>query len=225
MAKITKPSIRPLFHGDIVKRANLLRFIREYVDINNMIPGYYMEFGVLNGEGMIDAYRQFRGIFSHFYGFDSFEGLPELSSDDQRAANLSPIFHKGNFASMQYEFVRQAILSSCRMEAEELSLIKGFYNESLPAFDKESLKVHGIPNVIYIDCDLYSSTLDVLRFIDDLIVTGTWILFDDYWFYRGSPHEGEQKAIREWTENHARIGLQPYCNFEGWGRAFIAYEK
>jgi hypothetical protein len=225
MDKVTKPSIRPLIHGDIIKRANLFRFIREFIEMNNMAPGYYMEFGVLNGEGMVDAYRQFRGLFSHFYGFDSFEGLPELSPDDQRAANLTPIFHAGNYTSMQFEYVQQTILSSCRMAPDELSLIKGFYNESLPAFHKESLSSHGIPLVMYIDCDLYSSTLDVLRFIDDLVVTGTWVLFDDYWCYRGAPQEGEQKAISEWLDENHRIGLQPYCNFEGWGRAFIVYEK
>jgi O-methyltransferase len=225
MEKITRPSARPLIHGDIIKRANLFRFIREFLEANDMAPGYYLEFGVLNGEGMIDAYRQFRGLISHFYGFDSFEGLPELSTDDQKAENLTPAFYKGNFASMQFEYVQRAILSSCRMAPDELTLIKGFYNESLPAFPRESLVSQGIPLVIYIDCDLYSSARDVLQFINDLVVTGTWILFDDYWCYRGSPYEGEQKAIREWMDGNERIGLQPYCNFEGWGRAFIAYEK
>ena len=223
--KVTKPSMRPLIHGDIIKRANLFRFIREFIEMQNMSQGYYMEFGVLNGECMIDAYRQFRGAFSHYYGFDSFEGLPELSLDDQRAAKLTPIFHKGNYASMQYEFVHQTILSSCRMSTNELSLEKGFFSESLPLFSKARLNGQGSASCIYIDCDLYSSTVDVLRFIDDLVVTGTWILFDDYWCYRGSPLEGQQKAIKEWLANNHKIGLQPYCNFEGWGRAFIAYEK
>jgi len=223
--KITKPSIRPLIHGDIIKRANLFRFIREFVEVQNYGPGYYMEFGVLNGESMIDAYRQFRGQFSHFFGFDSFEGLPELTSDDERASKLTPIFHKGNYASMQYDFVRQTILSSCRMAPSELSLEKGFFNEVLPSFDKASLRNQGNANCIFIDCDLYSSTVDVLHFIEDLLITGTWVLFDDFWCYRGSPFEGEQKAIREWLEGNKRIGLQPYCNFDGWGRAFIAFEK
>lgn len=190
-----------------------------------MAPGYYMEFGVLNGECMIDAYRQFRGRFSHFYGFDSFEGLPALSSDDQRAAKLTPVFHKGNFASMQFEYVQKTIISSCRMSPGELSLVRGFFDESLPKFPKESLTKWGIPLVITIDCDLYSSTVDVLQFVDSLVVTGTWVLFDDYWCYRGSPHEGEQKAVREWVEDNPRIGLQPYCNVDGWGRAFVVYEK
>lgn len=225
MDKITKPSYRPLIHGDILKRANLFRWIREFIEMQNMGPGYYMEFGVLNGECMIDAYRQLRGAISHFYGFDSFEGLPELSLEDQKSASLIPMFRKGNFASMQYDYVKQTILSSCRMAPEELTLTKGLFNEVLPKFRKEELKKNGVALVIYVDCDLYSSTTDVLKFVDDLIVPGTWLIFDDYWCYRGSPYEGEQRAIEEWLETHPRIGLQPYGNFEGWGRAFIAYEK
>jgi O-methyltransferase len=225
MSQIKKPSMRPLIHGDILKRANLFRFIREFTEAQDMPKGYYMEFGVLNGECMIDAYRQFRGLFSHFLGFDSFEGLPDLSAEDIVSAELMPIFHQGNYASMQYEYVKKVILNSCRMEAEELTLVKGLFSKSLPEFQKEELKQYGIPLVIYIDCDLYSSTVDVLHFIDDLIVTGTWIIFDDYWCYRGSPYHGEQKAIREWMDGHKRIGLQPYCNLEGWSRAFIVYEK
>jgi O-methyltransferase len=225
MNRSIRPSTRPLIHGDIVKRANLFRFVREFVEAQNMGSGYYMEFGVLNGECMIDAYRQFRGLFSHYFGFDSFEGLPELTSDDQKASILSPGFHKGNFASMQLEYVQQTILSSSRMPSDELSLVRGFFNESLPKICKDDLKKYGVPLVMYVDCDLYSSTVDVLQFIGDLAVTGTWIFFDDYWCYRGSPHEGEQRAIREWLDSNDRIGLQPYCNFDGWGRAFIAYEK
>ena len=79
--------------------------------------------------------------------------------------------------------------------------------------------------IVVIDCDLYSSTVDVLKFIDDLVVGGTWILFDDYWCFRGSPLHGQQKAIQEWLERNPKLGLNGYCNFNGFGRAFIAYEK
>ena len=225
MPRVTRPSTKPLIHGDILKRANLFRFIREFVEAQSMAPGYYMEFGVLNGECMIDAYRQFRGLFTHYYGFDSFEGLPDLTSEDQDAARLTPLFHKGNFASMQLEYVRQNILTSSRMAPEELTLVPGVFKQTLPGFHKDKLREQGVPLVIYIDCDLYSSTVDCLNFIDSLVTTGTWLLFDDYWCYRGSPDAGEQRAIREWMTGHKRIGLQPYGNFDGWGRAFVAYEK
>ncbi|MEI6260702.1 MAG: TylF/MycF/NovP-related O-methyltransferase [Deltaproteobacteria bacterium] len=194
MPKVTKPSILPLINGDILKRTNLFRWIREYIEAMSMPDGYYIEFGVLNGECMIDAYRQFRGRIQHYFGFDSFEGLPSLSTEDQKAAKYSPIFHKGNYCSMPLEFVKQNILSSCRMQEDELTLVKGMFSEVLPSYDKKCLRRVGVPLVIYIDCDLYSSTVDAINFIDELAVTGTWILFDDYWTYRGSPFHGQQKG-------------------------------
>lgn len=225
MSKVTKPSILPLIQGDLLKRANLFRWIREFIEAMKMPNGYYMEFGVLNGECMIDAYRQLRGVIQHFFGFDSFEGLPDLSSEDQKALKYSSIFNKGNYCSMPVEFVRQNILSSCRMQDNELTLVKGIFSNVLPIYDKKNLKEMGVPLVIYIDCDLYSSTVDVINFIDDLVITGTWVIFDDYWTYRGSPFHGQQKAIKEWLDSNDRIGLSEYANFTGWGKAFIVHEK
>ena len=225
MDKVSKASILPTLNGDLLKRANLFKFIREFIEATNMPAGYYMEFGVLNGEAMIDAYRQFRGVVSHYFGFDSFEGLPALQHSEEETREYSPHFYKGNFKSMAIDYVMKNITSCSRMQEDELTLVAGYFSDVLPKVDKASVCVKGVPLCVYIDCDLYSSTVDVLRFIDDLVVTGTWILFDDYWFYRGSPLHGEQKAIEEWMNGHDRIGLSEYCNFNGFGRAFIAYEK
>jgi len=43
----------------------------------------------------------------------------------------------------------------------------------LPDYDKTKIAKTGVPLVVYIDCDLYSSTVDVLKFIEDLVVEGT----------------------------------------------------
>lgn len=218
-------SYYPTIHGDLIKRVNLLRFIREFTELSGFEDGYYMEFGVLNGESMADVYRQLRGSpIKHYYGFDSFEGLPELSKDDQNSLQYTPCFYEGNFKSMQKDFVKKSIMSTCRIKEEDLTLVEGFFSDSLKSFNKDMLKDKGSPLLVYIDCDLYSSTKDVLEFITDLVIDGTWILFDDYWTYRGSPEKGEQKAIREWLKKNKHIELQDYCNFNGWGKAFIVHK-
>jgi len=112
---IGKPAWRTTINGDILRRACLFRWIREFIDTSDMPTGYYMEFGVLNGECMMDAYRQLRGVISHWYGFDSFAGLPKLSREDRDSAGLCPIFYEGNFKSMSRESVQNTILASCRM--------------------------------------------------------------------------------------------------------------
>lgn len=129
MIKVKKPSILPALNGDLLKRANLFKFIREFIEAANMSDGYYMEFGVLNGEAMIDAYRQFRGVVSHYLGFDSFEGLPDLKESDQEAQEYTPYFYKGNFKSMPIDYVKNNIISCSRMQEEELTLVKGFFQK------------------------------------------------------------------------------------------------
>jgi len=125
MVKITKPAMRLGFHGDVMKRSNLFMWIREFIKAQDMGPGYYMEFGVLNGECMIESYRCLRGTLSHFYGFDSFEGLPELSDEDESSSTLNPSFYKGNYKSMQFDFVKQTILHF--NESDSYKVNRNFY--------------------------------------------------------------------------------------------------
>lgn len=58
---INHPSYYPSISGDLLSRTNLLRWIREWARAHEIDKFYYMEFGVLNGESMIDAIRQLRG--------------------------------------------------------------------------------------------------------------------------------------------------------------------
>jgi O-methyltransferase len=225
MKKTPKPSFALNVSGDLLRKANLLKFIREFIEVSNMPQGYYMEFGILNGEGIVEAYRQLRGVVGHYYGFDSFEGLPELDEQDKKGKEFSPHFTPGNFKSLRREAVYSQLQACTRMTSDELTLVEGYFDKVLPGLDKEKFREKGVPLCVYIDCDLYSSTIQVLDFIDDLVVPGTWILFDDYWHYRGSPQMGEQKAMRDWINKSSRWGLSDYGNYNGFGRAFIVHEK
>jgi hypothetical protein len=181
-----------------------------------------MEFGVLNGECTVDAIRQLRGGgLVKVFGFDSFQGLPGHDPSDAEGFSLNPSFIPGNYQGLSCSQVFQNILLSSRIEKDNLVLIPGFFSDSLPLFDKKELDC-GFPLVVYLDCDLYSSSMDVLNFIEDIVQDGTWLLADDYWCYRGSPKFGQRKAIDEWqAKMKDRIQLSGYCNFRGFGRAFI----
>ena len=61
--------------------------------------------------------------------------------------------------------------------------------------------------MIMIDCDLYESTVPVLEFITDLVQQGTIIVFHDWFRFKGDPNCGEQKACREWLDQHPEIEL------------------
>ncbi len=140
----------------------------------------FLEFGVYKGKSInycADILKD-----TKFYGFDSFEGLPE----DWSGFNLA----KGEFnikEGMQSLDIRQNI-----------ELIKGWYNESLPKFLKE---VQGDISFLHIDCDLYSSTKTVFDNLYDRIKSGTIIVFDEYFNYPNWQNH-EYKAFQEFVKKY-----------------------
>jgi hypothetical protein len=75
--------------------------------------------------------------------------------------------------------------------------------------------------VVHLDVDLHSSTTAALEFIYPFLQTGTWLLCDDYWTYRGASACGTQKALREFLAKHPDILIQEYSSYRGWSKAFI----
>jgi|SanBayMetagenome_1026888.scaffolds.fasta_scaffold00198_9 O-methyltransferase len=220
-----EPRFAATVDGNLISRVNLLQFIRAFLRASDMGQGFYIEFGVLNGASMIEAWGILRGLLTHIYGFDSFFGLPKLSEDDLKSKNLMPSFDQGNFSSMSCKRVQETIIASTYgLDPALLTLIEGLYEESLPLFDISSLKDQGPCLVVHVDCDLYSSSLDVFHFIESVATTGTWLLLDDYWCYRGSPNHGQRRAFEEWLVT-SRFGATAYTPYGGFCQSFILYEK
>lgn len=221
-----EPRFASTVDGNLLSRANLMQFMRAFLRASDMSRGYYMEFGVLNGSSLVEAWGMLRGLLTHIYGFDSFAGLPVLSLEDSSAKSLMPAFDEGNFVSMSRDRVHETVLAATHgLPPSMLTLTEGFYEKSLPPFDKSRLAEKGPCLVAHVDCDLYSSSLDVFRFLDDIVTTGTWLLLDDYWCYRGSPKHGQRRAFDEWMATSSRIGATPYTPYGGFCQAFILYEK
>ena len=224
--KNLEPRFALQINGGMLTKASLLQFIRAFLQGNQMEQGYYLEFGVFNGQSIIETYGILRGTISRIFGFDSFEGLPALSEIDQAGLELTPSFSKGNFKSLPIQTVKDLITASCtNLPPDSLVLTKGFYEQSLAKFDKKIFEGKGDCLVIHIDCDLYSSSKDVFDFIESVVVDGTWILLDDYWFYRGSPKHGQRRAFDEFLRNSKFVGATEYATYNGYSKAFIAYRK
>jgi len=157
------------------------------------VDGLWLEFGVFSGT-TINAMSQFApGLV---YGFDSFEGLPE----DWREGKP-----KGRYS-------RDGELPQVR---ENVRLVKGWFDETLPAFLSEH---PGPVSLIHVDCDLYSSTRTVLNLLRDRMVPGTILVFDELFNYPGyERHEikafyeflKEGPVRCEWVGVKGRIWLVP----------------
>jgi len=141
------------------------------------IQGLCCEFGVFEGESI--NYLARRAPALKFFGFDSFEGLPE---------DWRPEIRKGHFKSPR-----------AFRTLPNVTLITGWFAATVPAF----LDSHPGPVAfLHIDCDLYSSTRTVFELLAPRIVTGTVIVFDEFFNYPGWK-EGERKAFDEFTHDRS----------------------
>ena len=200
-------------------REQILKTAFDYAE-SNKLDGDYLEFGVHRGDSFVPAYKfaqRLRLDKMNFYAFDSFEGLPEIKGVDKDGFEH---FKKGEFTCSEDDFRRN--LMSRKIDMGKVHIIKGWFDKSLKEF-KRHKKIKA--SIIYIDCDLYESTVPVLNFITDYIETGTIILFDDWFCFKSDENRGEQRAVKEWLNKNPQIKLQEFHKF-GWnGNSFIVNKK
>jgi len=139
--------------------------------------GLILEFGVWRGHSSRFFAERLSGD-ERLYGFDSFEGLQE-----DWAGNDRP---KGYFS----------LGGRLPKVPRNVTLVKGFFNDSLPGF----LKSHGDTPVsfVHFDADTYEAAQTVFSLVGARIVKGTVIVFDEYLGYRGW-RIGEWKAWQEFV--------------------------
>ena len=153
----------------------------------------WAEFGVYKGQSalFLEKYLKDNDLFL----FDSFVGLPEAwkFKDGRLWGN-----HKaGHFKLKENEI---PVFNNSNVH-----IIKGWFKDTVPVFASKHKEPLGL---IHIDCDIYSSTKDVLEGINNLIVSGTIIVFDEFYNY-DNENEGwkdhEYKAFIEYIEKYNRV--------------------
>lgn len=159
----------------------------------------FLEFGVMQGHSLVDyhgAYMKY-GIDAEFWGFDSFNGLPEEKLDKN-----SP-WPTGKFGC-------GGTIHPNITAIPNLNLVEGWFcdtlNDSLtPRFGNKKI------GLLHMDCDIYSATVDVLEYViqNDLLCDGSLIVYDDWGAYLmndATKHDeysvAEARAHKEITEKY-----------------------
>lgn len=188
----------------------VLRFIKF-----NQINGNYLEFGCYGGMTfrLAHKYIKLHNLDMHLYAFDSFQGLPKPQGIDAH-----PQWTEGAMAQSIEDFID--VLRSASINESEYTIIPGFYSETLNEVTLKELDKKSAA-LIYIDCDLYESTVPVLDFILSLLQTGTVLAFDDFYSHNGDPDRGGQLALREFIQSNSDIEIIDYLNFGWHGKSFI----
>jgi len=125
-------------------------------------PIHYLEFGVAGGTSFAWWVKANQDPRSLFYGFDTFEGLPE----DWH------FFKKGAF-SFDIPF----------MDDPRGTFIKGLFQDTLYKFlDNygKNTASDEVTRVLHLDADLYSSTLFALTMLAPYLRNGDILLFDEF---------------------------------------------
>jgi len=185
----------------------------------NGISGDYAEFGCHGGMTFELAYRESRRQHQHvkLWAFDSFAGLPPTAD----AADEHPFWRPGTLATPLEQFHQTCADHGIPRTA--YATVAGFYADTLPALDPQSAPTDIA--LAYIDCDLYSSTREVLAFLLPRLKHGMIIAFDDYFCWSATQPAGERRAMREVFDDHPQWSLLPYVTFGWHGQAFVVEDK
>ena len=176
-----------------------------FMNINRPIKGYYFEFGCNEANTFRMAYNTFKNLFDLKYvAFDSFEGLPKVEGIDKME-----VFHEGKLKFDKNKFVE--LVKKEGIKDEEFIVVKGFYEESLNQKLIEELSPTKAA-VIYIDCDLYTSTVSVLEFIKHFLQPGTIIIFDDWNCFFVYENRGQKKAFSEFLNSNKNFVFEDFIS-------------
>jgi hypothetical protein len=118
----------------------------------------YLEFGVFRGSTMGYWSEILTGQTAELHGFDTFEGLPQRWNPDKG---------EGFFSTEG---------AVPRIDDPRVHFHKGMFQDTLPEFEWPDHDVL----VVNMDADLYSSTIFVLRQIEDRLVPGSYLYFDEF---------------------------------------------
>jgi len=184
--------------------------------------GDYMEFGIFKGYAFWHAQKVANDnklTDIRFFGFDSFAGLPDVTGND---VSKNDVFYKG-----QYTCDKETVTKNLDLKGIDWSrtyLVEGYFNDSLTPELRKKYNLNKI-SIALIDCDLYSSTKDVLDYIGDMVVDQTLFMFDDWNCYDRDDNHGQRKAFREFLEQNTALSAESFFEYGAYGQVFIMRKK
>jgi len=162
--------------------------------------------------GVADGYAYTKMLYATKYlkmsdrvvvhGFDTFEGLPPGDAEADRGLLSGLEWERGTYKG-RYEVLER----HCRQHYANFRLHRGLFETTI---DDELLQELLIdkPILIWIDCDLYSSTRSIFERIIPYIPTGCVIYFDDIYFNYSSRFTGEMRAVHEINRGNFGSGIE-----------------
>jgi O-methyltransferase len=157
----------------------------------NGITGDYVEFGSYGGNSLSLAYEALTQIGSarRLWAFDSFAGLPEITDPRDERWRTDININQGGVDNFHADCAKLGI------PRDAYTAVEGYFADTLPP-----LGTDGDPSdiaFVYVDCNMYSSTVTVFEFLAPRLKHGMIIAFDDYFLWTSTEVSGERSALDE----------------------------
>jgi len=143
----------------------------------------FVECGVAKG-GCVALMKAVAGPNNKIYGFDSFEGMPDITDKDLDNYNKSDIYNGFGKVRDNLSGEIENVFKTLNIGMQNVSLIKGFFKDTLN--NSENLEKIGSIGVLRLDGDWYESTMICLEKLYDKVVVGGVIIIDDYGHWVGA---------------------------------------
>jgi hypothetical protein len=149
------------FKRDYQKRLTLYKTVSSHYGLEEK-EMLYLEFGVASGESFFWWAKNNTNPASRFFGFDTFEGLPEDWGG----------YRKGDMAHG---------IGELSTKDPRARFVKGVFQDTLCGFIREhDSELRSAPKLIHLDADLFSSTIFVLSQLYPYLKKGDLVLFDEF---------------------------------------------
>jgi hypothetical protein len=158
-----------------------------------------VETGVWKGgcSGILAYMSKRHGYLNELYFFDSFEGLPQpTESDGREAKRFANGKTNGDLESIDKlivdeSFLKDLLFNKLEVEPTKVNIIKGWFQNTVPYY---KVQIKDIA-LLRLDGDWYESTKVPLENLYDNVVSGGYVVIDDYYYW-----DGCKKAVDEFIK-------------------------
>ena len=180
----------------------ILTYLSEWVLKFSKTNYSFIECGIAKG-GCIAIMKFFSGHGNKIYGFDAFEGMPNLTKEDEGSGQNWVGYNCSNgIKSVSDTF------NLLNINFKDVYIIKGYFEETIPMY------LDNIENIaiLRLDNDWYQSTKYCLNSLYGKVIKGGVVLIDDYGIFTGC-----KKAVDEFRqENNITSPLIAYEKNSEW---------
>jgi len=156
------------------KRFTLYQYISDNYGLEQNSFDYF-EFGVAAGHSFRWWVSNSQNRENRFFGFDTFEGLPE------------------NWGTFKRNDMSSGIP---QIDDSRVKFLKGLFQDTLPGFLKDFSEISGRKKIIHLDADLFTATLFALVNMAPYLKKGDILIFDEF-----NVPDHEFLAFRIFTES------------------------